>query len=131
MGGITNCYNSAPISYKNNQYSQSDYIGGIAGTIGSVRTIENCYNIGDIIIESNKYGKSLLIDSIVLKEKYQNQKAKEIIINSIIKFKKNKKYNNIIIIASTEFEKEIANNLNFIKIKEFNDNSIIYSLKSN
>ena len=85
----------------------------------------------NIIIESNKYGKSILIDSIVLKEKYQNQKAKKLIIKAIIKLAKNKKYNNIIIIASTEFEKEIASNLSFIKIKEFKDNSIVYSLKGN
>ena len=84
----------------------------------------------EIILESNT-GKILLIDSIVLKEKYQNKKSKELISKNITKFIKSKKYNNIILIASTEFEKEISEDLKLIKIKELNDNSIIYSYKGN
>ena len=85
----------------------------------------------NIILESNLNGKSLLIDSIVLKEKYQNKKAEELIVNNIQKLVKNKKYNNIIILASTPFEKDIAKDLNFINLKELNDKSIIYGYKSN
>ena len=90
--------------------------------------IKNKYE--NIIITSNDYGKSIIIDSIVLKEKYQNKEAMILITKNIEKLIKSKKYNNIIIIASTEFEKEVANNLGFLTIKNLNDNSIIYSLKS-
>lgn len=86
-------------------------------------------NYENIIIESNDSGKSTIIDSIVLKEKYQNKKSMNLIIKNIQKSIKNKKYNNIIIIASTDFEKEIANELKFKIIKELKDNSIIYALK--
>ena len=83
----------------------------------------------DIILKSNTHGKSLLIDSIVLKEKYQNKKSEELIINCIKKI--SKKYNNMIIIASTDFEKNIALKLNLKISKKLNDNSIIYSQKDN
>lgn len=83
----------------------------------------------NIILESNEHGKSLLIDSIVLKEKYQNKKAEELITKSILRLLKNNKYNNTIIIASTTFEKEIAKKLEFIELKQLNDESIIYSYK--
>ena len=82
-----------------------------------------------IIINNSDHGKSIIIDSIVLKEKYQNKKSMTLIVKNLQKLIKNKIYNNIIIIASTDFEKEISNNLKFINVKTLKDNSIIYSLK--
>lgn len=83
----------------------------------------------NIIIDGNKYGKSVIIDSIVLKEKHQNIKSINLITKNIKKLIKNINYDNIIIIATTDFEKEIANNLKFKIIKNLKDNSIIYSFK--
>lgn len=88
-------------------------------------------NYENIILNSNKTGKSLVIDSIVLKEKYQNNKSKKLISKKILKLLNNKRYNKFIILASTEFEKEIANDLKFIELKKLNDNTIIYSNKGN
>lgn len=85
----------------------------------------------NIILKSNEYGKSLLIDSIVLKEKYQNKKSLELITKNIAKLSKNNRYNNIIILANTEFEKDIAKKLKYNILKELNDDSIIYTLKGN
>lgn len=101
----------------------------IINQITEINELKDGYE--NIILNSNKNGKSLLIDSIVLKEKYQNKKSKELITNNIIKLLKRKKYNNILILASTEFEKEIAKDLMFIKLKELDDNSIIFSYKGN
>ena len=83
----------------------------------------------NIIIDGNKYGKSVIIDSIVLKEKHQNIKSINLITKNIKKLIKNINYDNIIIIATTDFEKEIANNLKFKIIKNLKDNSIFYSFK--
>lgn len=109
------------------------YITTITASKDTLRQILEIDEINEkyenIIIESNDYGKSIIIDSIVLKEKYQNKKSMTLIIKNIQKLIKNKKYNNIIIIASTDFEKEIANNLKFINIKNLKDNSIIFSFK--
>lgn len=85
-------------------------------------------NYEDIILDSNK-GKIIIIDSIVLKEKYQNKTTEHLIIKTI--YRLTKPYKNILIIASTEFEKDIANSLNFNIIKKLNDNSIIYEYKGN
>jgi len=95
--------------------------------IMEIDELKNDYE--NIILESNGFGKSLLIDSIVLKEKYQNKKSKGLITKNILKLLKSNKYNNIIIIASTQFEKEIAKKLDFIELKQLNDDSIIYSYK--
>ena len=83
-------------------------------------------NYESIILNSNPKGKILLIDSIVIKEKYQNKKSLELITKTIYKLSQNKKYTNVIILASTDFEKEIAKKLNYKILKNFNENSIIY-----
>lgn len=85
-------------------------------------------NYENIILDSNK-GKIVIIDSIVLKEKYQNKTTEHLIIKTI--FRLTKLYKNILIIASTEFEKDIANSLSFNIEKKLNDNSIIYEFKGN
>lgn len=85
-------------------------------------------NYENIILNSSK-GKIIIIDSIVLKEKYQNKTTELLIIKTI--FKLTKLYKNILIIASTEFEKDIANSLSFNILKKLNDNSIIYEYKGN
>ena len=79
-----------------------------------IKELKNGYE--DIILNTSVNGKILLIDSIVLKEKYQNKKSKELITKNITKLMKNRKYRNIIILASTEFEKDIANYLKFKKL---------------
>lgn len=83
-------------------------------------------NYEDIILNKSNKEKILLIDSIVLKEEYQNKKSIQLIIKSILKLIKINKYDNVIIIASTTFEKDIAKTLNFTSIKEFNDSSILF-----
>lgn len=85
-------------------------------------------NYENIILDSNK-GKIVIIDSIVLKEKYQNKTTEHLIIKTI--YKLTKLYKNILIIASTEFEKDIANSLSFNIVKKLSDNSIIYEYKGN
>jgi len=101
----------------------------------SKETKNNIFNINEIkenyeniILKSNK-GKIIIIDSIVLKEKYQNKTTEQLIIKTI--YKLTKLYKNILIIASTEFEKDIANSLSFNIIKKLNDDSIIYEYKGN
>ena len=83
-------------------------------------------NYENIILNINNKGKILLIDSIVLKEEYQNKKSIQLIVKSILKLIKTNEYNDVVIIASTYFEKDIAKNLNFNSIKEFNDESILF-----
>ena len=85
-------------------------------------------NYENIILDSNK-GKIVIIDSIVLKEKYQNKTTEHLIIKTI--YKLTKLHKNILIIASTEFEKDIANSLSFNIVKKLSDNSIIYEYKGN
>lgn len=120
------------IKYKN---ELKGYITTISVTKNTLSEIMEVNEIKDtyeeIIFKNSKHGKILLIDSIVLKEKYQNKKSTELITRSISKLLKSNKYNNVIILASTEFENTVAKNLNFIKLKELNDNSIIYILKNN
>ena len=118
------------IKFKNELKGYITTITVTKDTIKRILEIEEINkNYENIIIENNDYGRTVIIDSIVLKEKYQNKKSMILIIKNIQKLIKNKKYNNIIIIASTDFEKEIANNLKFINIKVLKDNSIIYSKK--
>lgn len=107
------------------------YITTIAITKNTLNKIMNIDEIKDdyenIILNSNLNGKLLLIDSIVLKEKYQNKKSKDLIIKHISKLIKDKKYNNVIILGSNDFEKEIAKSFKFNKLKELSSNSIIYT----
>ena len=118
------------IKHKNNLKGYITTISISKETLNKILEINEIKeNYENIILESNQYGKSILIDSIVLKEKYQNKKAIQLITKSILKLTKKKKRNNVVIVASTTFEKDIAQKLNFFKLKELNDNSIIYSYK--
>jgi len=112
---------------------QKGYITTIKVTKETIKQLLEIQEINEeyekIIINNSDHGKSIIIDSIVLKEKYQNKKSMTLIVKNLQKLIKNKIYNNIIIIASTDFEKEISNNLKFINVKTLKDNSIIYSLK--
>ena len=85
-------------------------------------------NYENIILDSNN-GKIIIIDSIVLKEKYQNKTTEHLIIKTL--YRLTKIYKSILIIASTEFEKDIANSLSFNIAKKLSDNSIIYEYKGN
>ena len=118
------------IKHKNNLKGYITTISISKETLNKILEIDEINkNYENIILESNQYGKSILIDSIVLKEKYQNKKSEQLITKSILKLTKNKKINNVIIVASTAFEKDIAQKLNFFELKELNDDSIIYSYK--
>lgn len=109
------------------------YITKINITSSTLKKLLNINKLKDeyesIILENNETGKLLLIDSVVLKEKYQNIKSLELIVKNISKLQKNEKYNNVIILANTEFEEQIAKNMNFKILKKLNDNSTIYVLK--
>lgn len=137
---LSNSYEEKLYSKNNNNFMFIKYKKDLKGYITTIsiskETLNKVLEVNEvkenyenIILESNQYGKSLLIDSIVLKEKYQNKKSEQLITKSILRLAKNKNINNIIILASTNFEKEIAEKLKFFKIKELNDNSIIYSYK--
>ena len=139
---LSNSYEEKLYNKNKNNFMFIKYNKDLKGYITTISITKDALNkileINDlkegyenIILESNEHGKSILIDSIVLKEKYQNKKAENLIIKSIIKLLKNKKYKNIIILASTDFEKSIAEDLNFTNIKELNGNSIIYSFRGN
>ena len=87
-------------------------------------------NYENLILNINSTNeKILLVDSIVLKEKYQNKKAKELIKKYLIKISNSKKFNNFVFIASTDFEKEIVKELCLRELKVLNDKSIIYTKK--
>lgn len=139
---LSNSYEEKLYSKSKNNFMFIKYNKDLKGYITKIRITKDTLNrilevnevnneYENIILESSLNGKSLLIDSIVLKEKYQNRKAEELIVDNIKKLVRNKKYNNIIILASTPFEKDIAKDLNFINLKELNDKSIIYSYKGN
>ena len=81
----------------------------------------------ELIINNISNGDTLIIDSIVMKEKYQNKKSKDLIIRYIKRI--TSKFKNIIFVASTEFENEIATALNLKVVNEINNLSIIYKNK--
>lgn len=119
------------IKYKKELKGYFTTISITKDTFTKILEIDELKNGYEQIILNSNNGKILLIDSIVLKEKYQNKKSKELITKNIIKLINNNKYNNIILLASTEFEKEISEDLELKKLKELNDDSIFYSSKGN
>lgn len=91
------------------------------------------YEINDIVDFSTNKNNYILIDSICLKEKYQNETSDELIIDKIrylIKLKYSQKYKieNIVSYAICEYEENILKKAKFKLIKIIDDNIKLYSL---
>ena len=76
-----------------------------------------------------KDSRSYIIDSIVLKEKYQNELSIKLVSKILKKLISYIKPLNVISIAVNEFENEVLKNSSFKELKKFDDGNYLYILK--
>ena len=76
-----------------------------------------------------KNSRYYIIDSIVLKEKYQNELSIKLVSKILKKRISYIKPLNVISIAVNEFENEVLKNSSFKELKKFDDGNYLYILK--
>ena len=125
------------IKYKHDLVGYINYLNIIEDEyerLKRVRKVPDTFGLDKIIKFKTNKKAFLLVETINVKKEYEKEETIELIkkkINSFIKIKQRQRVfiHGIIAYAISDFEKNVYETMGFNKIKEFDDNTVLYELE--